>query len=195
MRNLVKTSLVVLAVIGSISAKGAKNFNVNIVQEQVVKVHLTEVAQNEQLMIKDFGGNAIYTKTLKAAPFFEKSFNLRNLIKGIYFIEVESEGKIMITPILKNDHEITMIDRAKKIILKPQFKTIANESFSFSMSNSSEQEVGIKLFDDLGNVLVEEKVADVVVARNYDLSQLHAGRYVLLLTIGNKNFSEEFHID
>jgi len=195
MRNLVKTSLVVLAVIGSISAKGAKSFDVNIVQKQVVKVYLTEVAQNEHLVIKDFVGNAIYAKTLKAAPFFEKSFNLRNLIKGIYFIEVESEGKIMITPILKNDHEITMIDRAKKTILKPQFKTIANESFSFSMSNSSEQEVGIKLFDDLGNVLVEEKVMDVVVARNYNLSQLSVGRYVLILAIGSKTFNKEFYID
>ncbi len=196
MKNFLKTIVVALALLGLTSARAAKKVEVTVDQNlHIVHVALKSVSVGESLVIKDFKGFSLYKKTFREMSNFQKSFSLKGKDHGMYFVEVENDTQMQITPVLKNDLGVTLIERAAKFMFKPQFSQVDNV-FKFSLINSNEDDIKIAIYTESGILITsEEMVHDVIIKRNYNTKELEKGVYTLLITQGKKTFSKNFDVN
>ena len=195
MKNVIKKSLVIIVLFLGLTASAAKKVNVTVLENtSSIEVRLQGIAKGERLFIKSFAGELIFNKRFGLTESFEKKFNLEGMNNGVYFVEVESENMFQITPILKNDTGIQMLEKAALSFFKPQFLQ-NGDLFKISLMNSNERPVSIAIYTESGTqISKEEGLTDLVIKKDFDISNLPRGIYTAVVTNGRRNFTEDFKV-
>ena len=120
MRKVINLCLLVVTILLSGAVNAAGKVSVEITNSSVINVSLTKVLKGEKLILKDFYGEVLFNTTLETSSNYQKNFNLSNVPLGLYFVESESLYEIKITPILKNNKGISLIDTSLVTFFKPQ---------------------------------------------------------------------------
>ncbi len=195
MKNFLRITAVVVAILGFTCARAAKKVEVHVDQSSgKLNISLKNVSVGEYLTIKDFSGVSLYKKTFKEMSNFEKTFSLGGQDNGMYFVELESATEIQITPVLKNDQGVTLLKNAEKFVFKPQYSK-EGDVFHFSLFNNNQDDVQITMYASNGaTVVAEGLVNDMMIKRNYNTKDLSAGEYRLVVKEGKKTFSKSFTV-
>ncbi len=195
MKNYFKTIVLAVAMLGLTSVSAAKKVEVSVNKAlNLVNISLKSVSVGERLVIKDFDGTSLFRKTFRQISNFEKSFSLKEVNNGMYFVEVENDSQIQITPVLKNDLGVTLIEKAAKFIFKPQYLK-DGDIFKFSLLNTNEEAIKIKMYTENGDEFAkEEGVNDLIIKRTYSTKELPRGSYTLVIHKGKKTFSKDFNV-
>ena len=195
MKTIVKNTLFAVAMLVLTSVSAARKVNISVSQvNSVVSISLKNIEVGERLMIKNFKGIAMFKKTFKVMSNFDKNFSLKSVKNGMYFVEVENGDHIEITPVLKNDLGVTLIQKAAKFVFKPQF-LVDGDLFKVSLMNANQEQVNIKIYGQNGDIILSEELLDeYVVTKNYDTSKLDPGMYNMTINKAGKTFFKEFNV-
>ncbi len=195
MKNFFKSTVFAVVMFVAISVSAAKKVEVSVDQALgVVNISLKNVSVGEHLIIKDFSGLSLYKKTFREMTNFQKTFSLKGKDNGMYFVEVENDNQIQITPVLKNDQGVTLIEKAARFVFKPQYLR-EGSVLKLSLLNSNEDDVKITMFSDKGvEIISEGMIHDVVINRKYDTKNLPIGSYTLKVSQGKETFLKSFDV-
>ncbi len=196
MKNFLKVAILTILMLGLTTAKAAKKVEVTVDQTlNLIHISLESVSIGERLVIRDFEGFALFKKTFREIADFKKSFSLKGKDDGMYFVEVENDIQIQITPVLKNDLGVTLIKKAVKFMTKPVYEK-KGDVFSVTVDNTKKYDVTISIYSDSGiKISSEENIQDAAIHRSYNTNDLPKGIYTLSVTQGQDTFSESFDVN
>ncbi len=195
MKNYVKIFILAIVLFGLTDTRAAKRIDVTVSESQsVVNITLAGVSIGESLVVKSFKGSSlIYKKVFDRVMDFSHVVSLKGVKNGVYFVEVENNDRIDITPVLKNDLGVTLIDKAVKTFIKPQFKN-ENGVVTFTVNNPDANAVAITIVSDAFVIFKEEDIKDLKIDRTFDTNRLKSGSYNIVVKMGSKTFSKEFNV-
>ena len=194
MRKVINLCLLVVTILLSGAVNAAGKVSVEITNSSVINVSLTKVLKGEKLILKDFYGEVLFNTTLETSSNYQKNFNLSNVPLGLYFVESESLYEIKITPILKNNKRISLIDTSLVTFFKPQVSS-ENSIVKVLLNNTRNYPVDIIIYDEDQVVLEEiEGNKEASLKRVYDFSEMPKGEYKLFFTLKDRTFIHNISI-
>jgi len=110
MKNLIKKSLLIVAVITTIASTASEfEGNVNITKIEAKLIHFKVKNNYEDLTVrvKDIYGEVLYSEQFETQN-FSKKFDLTTLPNGDYFIEVKGNTAIEIMSFTVNSKEVKL---------------------------------------------------------------------------------------
>ncbi len=190
MKTVMNLCLLALAITFSNAVNAAGKISVAI-NNSMVNVSLTKVTKGEKLYLKDFNGEVLFNTTLKAMPTYTKFFNLSNMPDGVYFVETEAAYDVKVTPILKNQKGVSLINNSEVTIFKPQV-SIRNKFAKVLFNNTRKSPITIKIYDTDWKLLEESTtVEDALVKKTYDFSKVPEGEYIFYFNIRNREYVQK----
>ncbi|WKN45723.1 hypothetical protein [Tunicatimonas pelagia] len=143
-------------------------------------IRVASVGSSEQatLRIKDENGRTLYRETLNGEDAYMKKYDFSRLPSGEYVVEVRTANGTTKEAFSLNE------GAAQAVYFKPAIK-VEPQKVSVVFKNQINSSVSLKLFDQDGRVLYEERVASQEkFAKGLDLSKLNRGQYSLAI-LGN----------
>jgi hypothetical protein len=143
-------------------------------------------ASDLQIKIEDAFQTTLYEKNVKNTREFSQLYDLSRLPQGYYFLELENEERITTWKIHveRKDLDIEKVEE----LFAPNF-TQESDRVKVSLNNTSEGRAMIKIYDPRGTELYEESIDESnTVERIFDFSKVAPESYLIVTTIGEKNF-------
>ncbi|WP_108805390.1 hypothetical protein [Aquimarina sp. Aq107] len=194
MKRVINLCLIALVIITSSVANAAGRVSVEITNSSMVNVSLTEVIKGEKLFLKDYYGEVLFNVTLEATPSYQKYFNLGNVPDGVYFVETEAEYEIKVTPLLKNQKGVSLINTSAVTVFKPLVRA-ENKFIKVMFNNTEKSPVNLTIYDNDFRVLEEVKGnEEEVLKRTYDFSKMPKGEYQFYFALKDRTFIKKVSI-
>ncbi|WP_405206927.1 hypothetical protein [Aquimarina sp. LLG6339-5] len=194
MKRVINLCLIALVVITSSVANAAGRVSVEITNSSMVNVSLTEVVKGEKLFLKDYHGEVLFNVTLEATPSYQKYFNLGNVPDGVYFVETEAEYEIKVTPLLKNQKGVSLVNTSAVTVFKPLVR-VESKFIKVMFNNTEKSPVNLTIYDNEFRVL-EEVIGneEEVLKRTYDFSKMPKGEYQFYFSLKDRTFIKKVSI-
>lgn len=195
MKRVINVSLALFAILLSTAVKASDVLSVKIENSSTINVSLANISKGQKLYLKDYSGTVLFNVTLEAMPSYRKYFNLSTVEHGVYFVETETEFDVKVTPVIKNDKGVALIDNSSVTIFKP--KVLVENLIARTMITKTENSpVKISIYDKDGNMLNEEVLEseDQVVQRAYNFTGVPAGDYYIYFNVNDRTFMKQISI-
>ncbi len=195
MKRVINLSLFVCAILFSTVVKASDVLSVKIENSSTINVSLSNISKGQKLYLKDYEGNIMFNMTLNAMDSYRKYFNFSTVANGIYFVETETEFEIKVTPVLKNQKGIALINKSVVTIFKPKV-LIDKSRVRVMLTRIENSPLGISIYDTEGVRLFDEKVKEdtLIFERTYDFSDVPSGKYIIYFTLDDRTFKKEVSI-
>jgi len=194
MKRVINLCLLALFFATSNVANAAGRVSVEITNSSMVTISLTEVTKGEKLFLKDYYGDIIFDVTLDATTNYQKYFDLGNVSDGIYFVETESLYEVKVTPLLKNQSGVSLINTSAITLFKPQIN-VEDNVVKVLFNNTKEEPINLTIYDNEGTLLEEiAENREKVLRRTYDFSNMPEGEYILYVTLKDRRFISKVSI-
>ena len=184
-KNLVFKSLVLalpFLFVGNINASVANTLKIE-TDASEKSIYLSFEANNSSIVliqIKDNNEVILHQEKITNQKAFSKKFNLKNLPKGEYFLEISDEIKDVIQPIEVSDSnvEIDPLNRSEHYkpvyvfnhnMLAVNFLALKNDKLTVQISNSQNREIFTQEFETGG----------LPFGKRFDMSKLEKGKYTV----------------
>ena len=198
MKSLKNLFVALIAIfIVSVNTNAADNYTLGVSEKdaKTLTISLSNVKESDFLKIKDIQGNSIFAKNLKAATSYSKALSMRSFTNGVYFVELETAMVIKVTPVIKNNTGIDLIEDAARIILKPRYAQ-EGKIITTSIVNLEERPVDIAIYDVNGRIINSEyEVVDSVIKRSYDFSNLKENKFTIAVKQNGREYNQEIDLN
>lgn len=192
MKKILKFSLVLLVAFTSMGMHaGTPDFTLNVKKEEGKKVTFAlKEMDNVTLSIYDAEEKLIYSEKVESPSNSYKTYDLRALPDGTYFLETESDTKISRYKISVQGKTAVLSAHAVSEIYKPTFVNKKGLVW-ISVLNMDESPVNIKIYDKAKNEVYDSDViVDQNVKRVFDINKIKDEEYTFVLTYKDKVFSK-----
>ncbi|MBQ4821955.1 hypothetical protein [Aquimarina sp. MMG016] len=195
MRRVINLCVLICAVVFSTSMKAADVLSVKIGTASTIHVSLSNAAIGQQLYLKSYEGDILFNVTLQPEKTFVKSFDLELLQDGIYFVETETEFEIKVTPVLKNNKGVALINNSVTTIFKPAIDK-DNGMINVMFTNAEKSQVNLYIYDKEDVLLHEEVISknEDIIKRSFDFSKVPSGEYKVYFKLKDRTFIERVSI-
>jgi hypothetical protein len=152
--------------------------------------------KNENVTFRFFDeqGINLLNDNIVADNRFSKTYDLSNLPKGIYEVELEDKISFRKYFVIINSENLEILEDTTGKIYKPQI-LLEEHSISFNMLNLGKRDVTIVISNKFGEELFSERVKDTkAIHKSFDLSKLVDGRYTIEVTTKNKFFATQIDL-
>lgn len=167
------------------------------VEEGAVKriyLKLENVSSNTSIRILDEEGFVLIEEEASAAQDFAKLFNLENLHAGHYTLILESEFKETVQPIIVT-YDKLIVEDSKREEYFPAIILVEKQAVKLSLFNPTKSETAFSIIDRWGEVVYKDHLkGSNVVEKSYNVSQLPAGRYTVIVDNSRKAYSKVFDL-
>ncbi|HTN38012.1 MAG TPA: hypothetical protein VL053_13120 [Arachidicoccus sp.] len=163
--------------------------NINVINNGIVKVEVSNNITAHSISISDANGNQLYELDgLKAGAF--KNLDFSFVPDGRYFIKIENEKTIETTQVDKSNGEIS-ITQKPELLVKPIFRR-SGDRLNVYFMNPDKSDVQVDVYNE-NNVLVNTlQTNDEVIEKAFDFSKSLRGNYKVVLAQQNNIFSSDF---
>lgn len=189
MKNLIKTGLLSVALLGSLVANASKIITTASSKGKVVYIGLTNISEGEVISIVDTEGVSLYSESLDESLAFNKKFDFTTTPNGVYFIETKEAKEITVTPVIVSDNKVAIVTESSKRFRAPDVK-IEGDVAKVLIRNFHEFPVSISIYDTDGNVLKKQTSDSLLIYYAYNFTDLDKGDYTISVTQGDYNFTE-----
>lgn len=142
---------------------------------------LENVSAQTSIKIFDREGFALVEESVSVSEHFEKIFNLENLQSGQYTLVIKSNYKETIQPIQIIGRNL-IVDESKRQEYYPAIIQLEKKKVNLSVLNPTKSQVTLSIISRTGELLYRDALKDlVVVEKSYNLSQLPAGEYTVVV--------------
>ena len=196
MKNLLKISLLCVALLSSVVAFSSSKMNIKIASkaDKVLMLTIDEVTTGQTIHIRDYEGEILFSDSVKETGTYFKTLSFYELPTGMYFIENISDKKINVTPIMVNDEEVKLMKAYEETYLAPEI-TLEGDILKVLVSNDSNASVTISVYDYNGTLLNKaETYTSKLILGSYDVSELPYDNLIISVAKGDYSFVKEFDI-
>jgi hypothetical protein len=138
-------------------------------------------------------GNTIYSEKTGEVSTYGKKFDLKKLVGGLYFLEVEDAFKEIVYTIKVSKSDVRIVEKVEK--LKPVFRKKGNKLF-LNLLNLKEADVEIKVLDSSNRVLFQEVVkGEMVVEKAINFEKAFDDSYTVIVKNGSEIYYENVLVD
>ena len=175
------------------SYAGALDFTLDVKKEQGKTVTFALDKMNKiDLSIFDADGKMIHTEMVDSQKNINRTYDLKALPEGTYFLEAESDTKI-------SRYEISVVGATAKLSVNPVSEiykpTFANKKglIQVSLLNLDKSPVNIKVYDKANNEVYDSDVLlDQDVKKVFNINQMNDEEYTFVMTYKDKSYSKTF---
>lgn len=185
MKSVIKTTVLTLLLVIGYNVQAAKDFNVAVAKDQILRVELNEVQEGDLLTLLDVEGKVLY-KEANLNTNFQKSLSLVYVPNGTYFLNLEGINTIFAREIVKKGNKVE-VKKNSKIIFKPIYKQ-TDKILKVSYTNPNKETVKVFVYDAAGNIVSALKNEDLVMKKTFDFSAVPAGDYILAMFVGDRSY-------
>ena len=194
MKKILKFSLVlVVALITMNVHAGTVDFTLVVKKEQgkMVTFALNKM-NNVNLSIYDAEGKMVHSEKVTSQKIINRTYDLKAFPEGTYYLEAESEMKIVRYEISVVGDTATLSDTAISEVYKPVF--VGKNGLVFlSIFNLSKSPVDIKIYDNDDNeVYASDKLMDQNVTKVFDIKNIKSEKYTFVMNYNNNTFMKTF---
>jgi hypothetical protein len=144
------------------------------------------------LSIYDASDRLIHSENVDTQKIVNRTYDLKALPEGTYYLEAESDMKIARYKITVVGATATLSETAISEVYKPVFVE-KNGLVTLTVLNLTKSPVNIKIYDNEDNeVYASEKLTDETVAKIFDLNNIKSEKYTFVITYNNKTFAKTF---
>lgn len=194
MKKILKFSLVlVVALITMNVHAGTVDFTLVVKKEQgkMVTFALNKM-NNVDLSIYDANDKLIHSEKVDSQKIINRTYDLKALPDGTYFLQVESELKISRYEISVAGATATLSENAISEIYKPVFVN-KKGLILLSILNLDKSPVNIKIYNDEENEVYNSAVLlDQNITKVFDVKNIKFETYTFVMTYNNKTFTKTF---
>lgn len=194
MKNLFKFSLVLGVALVTMNVHASDvDFSLGVKKEQgrVITFVISETNKLD-LSIYDAEGKMIYSENVDSQTVINRTYDLKALPEGIYFLVAESEYKI-------SKYKISIVGATAKLLetsisdeLKPVF-TEQGGLLKLSFLNLDKSPTRIKIYDQEDTLVYDSgKLMDQNVAKVFDVYNFQNEDYTFVVTNNNSTFTKRF---
>lgn len=194
MKNILKFSLMLVIVLTGINVKASEvNFYLNVKKEEGKKIafELNDINKAD-LSIYDAAHNLIHSEKVNSSNNISRTYDLKNLPDGNYFLEAESEMKIVKYNISIIGEKAILGTSAVSAIYKPVFEN-KKGIVALNILNFDKSPVNIKIYDE-ENVEVYDSaiLTEQNVNKFFDLNRDSNQEYTFVVKYDDKTFTKTF---
>jgi hypothetical protein len=195
MKNLIKKSLLVVAVLTTIVMSGANindNVAVNVIDSKLIDLKLKNSDGDLTISVRDAYGEALYTEKFEGS-YFSKKYDLNTLPTGDYYFEIEGRTKINLMPFKVTSDGIEFNNKVESVYYKPTVRQEGDLVFISKVALNNEN-FTIYLYDDHLNMLYKEELSgDINLGKTLNLMRLNKGSYSVVMKSGGKSFEQKVY--
>ncbi|WP_299776677.1 hypothetical protein [uncultured Formosa sp.] len=164
-----------------------------------ITLTLNDVKAGQKLSIKDENGTILYNKTIQKSGVYNNRFDLSALPNGDYHFEHEKDQYTKLIPFTVSFGEVNFDKANEKTVYKPIVK-IKNDYIYVSKLDLDKNDVKIEIYYAAKNknefkLVHSDNVSNTVkIERAYRLSELHKGKYKVIINSNGKSYIENFKI-
>lgn len=172
---------------------GTVGFTLDVKKEQgkMVTFALNKLDKID-LYIYDAEGKIIHSEKVDSPTSINRTYDLKALPEGIYFLEAESDTKI-------SRYEISVVGATAKLsanaiseIYKPSFVN-KNGLIRVSFLNMDKSPVNIKVYDRANNEVYDsEVILDQEVKKVFNINEVNDEEYTFVMTYKDKSYAKTF---
>ncbi|MBX9807677.1 MAG: T9SS type A sorting domain-containing protein [Flavobacteriaceae bacterium] len=194
MKKILKFSLVLLVALTTMNlSAGTVDFTLNVKKEQGKMVTFAlNITNKVDLSIYDANDKLIHSETVDSKKNINRTYDLKDLPDGTYFLQAESELKIFRYKISVAGATATLSENAVSEIYKPVFVNI-NGLVALSILNLDKSPVNIKIFDNEENEVYDSALLKGQnVTKVFDIKNFQNEEYTFVVTENDKTFTKTF---
>jgi hypothetical protein len=144
-------------------------------------------AINTNLTIYDANDKLIHTEELDSNGILNRTYDLNALPEGIYFLEADTELKIVRYKISVVGMNASLASDALSTVYKPTF-LYENGLVALNILNFDNSPVAIRVYDEDNIELYTYSSTDKNVKKYFDIQNLPNKRYSFVMSYDNKTF-------
>ncbi|WP_269240892.1 hypothetical protein [Flavobacterium limnophilum] len=172
---------------------GTVDFTIDVKKEQGRKVTFALNKMDKvDLSIYDAEGKMIHSEKVDALKIINRTYDLKALPEGTYFLEAESDIKISRYEISVVGKTATLSTNAISELYKPAFINKGG-LVRVSFLNMDKSPVNIKVYDKANNEVYDSDVIfDQEVKKVFNINQMNDERCTFVMTYKDKTYSKTF---
>lgn len=172
---------------------GTVDFTLDVKKEQGKMVTFALNKMNKvDLSIYDVEGKMIHSEKVDSQKILNRTYDLRALPEGTYFLEAESDAKISRYEISVVGATASLSANAISEIYKPAFVNKGG-LVRVSFLNMDRSPVNIKVYDKANNEVYDSDVIlDQEVKKVFNINQMNDEEYTFVMTYKDKSYSKTF---
>lgn len=194
MKNILKFSLMLVIALTGINVKANDvNFYLDVKKNEGKRIafELNEI-NKVNLSIYDVEYNLIHSEKVDTNSNISRTYDLKDLPDGNYFLEAESEMKIVKYKISILGQEATLGKNAISAVYKPVFEN-KKGIVSLSILNFDKSPVNIKIYDQENvEVYNSATLTDQNINKFFDLNRDANQEYTFVLICDDKTYTKTF---
>lgn len=173
---------------------GTVDFTLNVKKEQGKMVTFALNMTNKiDLSIYDANDKLIHSEMVNSKKNIDKTYDLKALPDGIYFLVAESEMKISRYKISVAGATATLSENAISEVYKPVVFVDKKGLVALRILNINKSPVNIKIFDDEENEVYNSAIlTDQTINKIFDIKNIKFETYTFVMTYNNKTFTKTF---
>jgi len=194
MKKILKFSLVLVVVLTTMNVHaGALDFMLDVKKEQGKMVTFALIKMNKvDLSIYDAEGKLVHSERVNSQKVLNRTYDLKALPDGTYFLEAESDTKIARYEISVVGETASLSANAISEVYKPAFVN-KNGLVRVSLINLDKSPVNIKIYDkDNNEVYDSDVILDQVVKKAFNINNIPDEEYTFVMTYKEKTFTKTF---
>lgn len=193
MKKILKFSLVLVAVLTAMNTSASeKEFSLDVKKGEGKKVTFALNESNKVVLsIYDLDNKLIHKENVNAKGIVNRTYDLKALPEGTYYLNAESETKIA-------KYEIAVVGETAVLSAQPVSEVykpiLINDkgSVSISISNENKTPVNIMIFNESEELVYSSSLKDEQnIVRNFDIKDFSHENYTFIMTYDtNKVFQK-----
>jgi hypothetical protein len=188
--------IVLLCFASNIFATDSKPSLKIVTSEKKIFTLIAEDTKNTLLTIRIFDEQGI--NLLKEKVVLDnnhsRSYDLSNLPKGIYEIEIEDNFSFRKYIVTNTSNDLKIKENDEEKIYKPVVK-LEDNFILFNMLNLNSGDVSFAINNDAGEEIYVENIQNTqTIHKGYNLSNLPSGRYLIAVKTSSKVFNVEVNL-
>ena len=194
MKNLFKFSLVLGVALLTMNVQASDiDFSLGVKKEEgrIITIVLND-AKKMDLSIYDVKNRLIHSENVASQKVINRTYDLKDLPEGTYYLEAESELKISRYKISVVGSTAVLSETAISDIYKPVF--IEKDGLlTVSFINSQKSSATIKIYDHEDNEVYDSGLLkDQKISKSFDLSNIKSDGYTFVINYDDKSFIKSF---
>ncbi len=196
MKNLVRNSVSIFAMLILTVATTFANdpyLKLEKVADKTIGFKINKLSAPFNVSFKNSEGELIYEETYSSDKASSRKYDLREIVSGKYYFEIETEFTIEKYLVVVNSKTAEIVEKSVTILNKPIVIKV-NDKVLVTKLNLSKDDLKISIYDDNGNGLYTETItadkSEFSIGKKFDFSKVDKGEYTFYLTTDKKTYKK-----
>ena len=163
-------------------------------EDKKLYLSMENVPESTSLMILDGTGSAWIEENVTTSKRLERVFNLESLPLGAYTLIIKSSEEETLQPIKITSTGVVIEESKRAAYFSPVFSQ-KRGTLKLSLQNPTNSTVRVHIIDVVGRLRYQDSIqGQLAIEKDFNLKQLPAGKYNLIVNNGHKAYTRSINL-